>query len=200
MSYVHDTFVHGDWRVKILQDEDCPSPREWINVGIMVTWWHGYSSPDGQANSWHDIEEFESWYNWQDKDERWVCLPLKPRYYDGGYLIASDQDILENRYVGWIFTTTETVEYTGAPVESLEAQLLAEVEEYNTWASGYCYGYVIERLVPSCSCGECKNWEEVEDGSCWGFIGKILDFYYPDGFPEELKCELRKSGYLGEGV
>ena len=193
-----ETFTSGDWRVSIAYDSDCTSPREDMSLSFMLTWRSGYLSPDGQAGSWYDLQEFEDWYDEQEKGERWVRLPLIPRYYDGGYGIASEQDVVEGRHVGWIFTTAETVEEVGAPVESLERQLRAEVDEYNLWADVKCYGYVIEHREGACSCGECYFWAGVD--SCWGFIGKIWDINYPDDFPDSLKDELRKSGYLGEGV
>src|ERR1017187_482555 len=116
-----------------------------MNISTMVTWSRDYLSPDSNKD-WYDLENFEEWYQDQDfLDERWVRLPLIPKYYDGGYNIGSDQDVLEGRHVGWIFTTAEKVDETGAPIESLERQLKAEVEEYNLWSSGQCYGYVVSK-------------------------------------------------------
>jgi hypothetical protein len=168
----------------------------------MVTWSRDYFSPDSNKD-WYDLENLEEWFAGQEDDERCVRLPLIPKYYDGGYHIASDQDVLEGRHCGWIFTTPETVESTGAPLESLERQLRAEVEEYSQWANGECYGYVVERLVSSCSCGECKEWEDVDYASCFGFIGSI----YPESIgedmldvPDELRDEVFASGFVSGNV
>jgi hypothetical protein len=49
--------------------------------------------------------------------------------------------------------------------------LRAIIGGYNAWATGDVYGYVVERLIPSCPCcGNPERWESTDD-SCWGFIG-----------------------------
>lgn len=61
--------------------------------------------------------------------------------------------------VGFIFDTTRTREQTGASRESIEQQLLDEVEAYNRYLGGDVYGYQI--LDPDA---------DIVD-SCWGFLG-----------------------------
>ena len=48
--------------------------------------------------------------------------------------------------------------------DELVEVLRSEIEEYNAWATGEVYGYIVER-----STTDAGGWEEVD--SCWGHIG-----------------------------
>lgn len=78
-------------------------------------------------------------------------------YYEG-----RPRDPWDSGVAGVMFDTPEGVSECmgdGASDEQIAGALRCELEEYGRWASGECYGYVIED----------------EDGdtldSCWGFIG-----------------------------
>lgn len=69
--------------------------------------------------------------------------------------------------VGWIYTKKDDVaqafleeRYSGALQEKAEALLIGDVEYYNSFLQGECYGFILEK------CGE-------EVDSCWGFMGDI---------------------------
>ena len=47
-EYVADTFTHQGLTVKIIQDTDAESPRDWDNVGTMVCWHSRYGLGDEQ--------------------------------------------------------------------------------------------------------------------------------------------------------
>lgn len=69
--------------------------------------------------------------------------------------------------VGWIYATADNIraEYGNCSVENIEkakALLKFEVETYNYYLSGQCYGF---RLY--------ENGEETD--SCWGFLGAFQD-------------------------
>lgn len=55
------------------------------------------------------------------------------------------------------------------------ACIKAEIEEYQNWADGEVYGYIIEEAVDwvrkDNEDEEMSTWEQVDDGSCWGFFG-----------------------------
>jgi hypothetical protein len=66
--------------------------------------------------------------------------------------------------------------------ERATAGLLSEVEEYDWYLTGECYGFVLERGGEDDD-GEVSEWEEVD--SCWGFLGPvetngILDHLAPE--------------------
>lgn len=42
---------------------------------------------------------------------------------------------------------------------------------YGYWAWGDCYGYVIERPAEVDEDGDVIEWEQIDDGSCWGYYG-----------------------------
>ncbi len=69
--------------------------------------------------------------------------------------------------VGWIYATASEIcaEYGSVSAENMERarqRLLSEVQDYDYYLSGQCYGY---RLY--------ENGEETE--SCWGFLGYLED-------------------------
>ena len=71
--------------------------------------------------------------------------------------------------VGWIYASKEDAlkefggkSFTASTRQKAEARLRSEVEVYDTYLSGECYGYELY-----------KNGE-LED-SCWGFIGSYED-------------------------
>ena len=49
----------------------------------------------------------------------------------------------------------------------------AQAQLYEDWVFGSCYGYIIETLPPEVSLEDPddSDWEQTEDGSCWGYIG-----------------------------
>lgn len=52
-----------------------------------------------------------------------------------------------------------------------EADLIGTADLYGWWAWGDVYGYVIERPVAVDEDGDVIEWEEIEEGSCWGYFG-----------------------------
>jgi hypothetical protein len=49
--------------------------------------------------------------------------------------------------------------------DELVAVLRSEIDEYNAWATGEVYGYIVERATDASA----EDWREVE--TCWGHIG-----------------------------
>lgn len=64
-------------------------------------------------------------------------------------------------------------DWTKALAEDLQAQ----ADLYGAWAWGDVYGYIVERKVSGRPDEEDDEpeWEEVEDGSCWGYYGTDHD-------------------------
>lgn len=105
--------------------------------------------------------------------EKNIILPLN--LYDHSMLRMSTSSFLgraqhaewDSGQVGWIYATPEDIEkeYGGLNPESYEkaeALLKSEVESYDYYLSGQCYGF---RLY--------KNGEETD--GCWGFLGSFSD-------------------------
>lgn len=58
--------------------------------------------------------------------------------------------------------------------EVTEKDLEATADLYGAWAWGDVYGYIVEKPVFD-EDGEIEEWEEVPDGSCWGYYGNDHD-------------------------
>ena len=102
-----------------------------------------------------------------------VILPLN--LYDGSSLrMSAGSPVGRDRYaecgsgqVGWIYATASEIraEYGSVSAENVEKarrRLLSEVQDYDYYLSGQCFGY---RLY--------ENGEETD--SCWGFLGHLED-------------------------
>jgi len=105
--------------------------------------------------------------------EKNIILPLN--LYDHSMLCMSTSSFLgraqhaewDSGQVGWIYATTEDIEkeygsLTPESYEKAETLLKSEVECYDYYLSGQCYGF---RLY--------ENGEETD--SCWGFLGSFSD-------------------------
>lgn len=102
-----------------------------------------------------------------------IILPLN--LYDHSMLHMSTDSFLgraqhaewDSGQVGWIYATPEDIEkeygsLTPGSYEKAEALLKSEVECFDYYLSGQCYGF---RLY--------ENGEETD--SCWGFLGSFSD-------------------------
>ena len=102
-----------------------------------------------------------------------VILPLN-LYDHSGLRMSADSFIRKAQHaewdsgqVGWIYATASEIraEYGSVSAENVEKarqRLLSEVQDYDYYLSGQCYGY---RLY--------ENGEETD--SCWGFLGHLED-------------------------
>lgn len=102
-----------------------------------------------------------------------IILPLN--LYDHSGLSMSASSFIgraqhaewDSGQVGWIYATADSIraEYGNCSAESVEKAkelLKSEVETYDYYLSGQCYGF---RLY--------ENGEEMD--SCWGFLGALQD-------------------------
>lgn len=102
--------------------------------------------------------------------EKYIMLPLY--LYDHSGLTMNTTGFScqwDSGQVGWIYASKEDAlkefggkSFTASTRQKAEARLRSEVEVYDTYLSGECYGYELY-----------KNGE-LED-SCWGFIGSYKD-------------------------
>jgi hypothetical protein len=157
-----------DLTINIFQDEDAMTPREWDNLGTIVTFHkridlgdkdHGFSSPD-------DLQI--------KLDKKGVVsLPIYMMDHSG-LTVSTNPDMFRTcdpqgwdwGKLGYIFVEEDKIkkEYSVSEVTSelrdtVLSVLNSEIEVYNQFIQGDVYGYVIED----------------EDGnnldSVWGFFG-----------------------------
>lgn len=165
-----ETCTVGDtaYRVRLERDEDASNPRtEYDNAG------HALTVPGMQ---YIDVDEdggplSEAWSrHFKDRDNgmelfiRWARITHNAwtethTPYDGANSV-------------WYILPAE-VEKHG--ITDPLACLRGEIAEYRAWCVGDVWGYIIERSVdwhrdddPD---AKMTTWEQVDDGSCWGFSG-----------------------------
>lgn len=156
--------------LEILRDEDPMNPREWDNLGTMACW--------HRRSSYGDVQPKEDPKTWLEKNapKGSVELPIymmdhsgvslrtssgafqaaDPQGWDWGRLgviVATPDDIRKNFMVKRI--TKKILEKTKQVLES-------EVETYNLFINGECWGYIITD-------------GDGEEDSCWGFLGSTLE-------------------------
>lgn len=178
--------------VEIKWDYDCTSPRKYDNLGTFYTWMNSYGSPDKAPTLEELFSEYDLWDEWEDRDGRcnpvaWfaaklnelghVALPVSA-YVHGGvaYAVGTPSQFPDSQwdagYAGVIYVDAEKVcsddwcsyihEITPETRKVINRYLADEVEYFDEWAQGHCYGYIMYD----------RNGDEVE--SCWGFIGDDL--------------------------
>lgn len=190
--------------VVIGHDDWCESPREYGCFGKFVTWMNHHGSPDDEMTPeeiicdlglWDEFEELHE-DDYDDENEQLAYLldmASKKRIallpvvgYDHSGLTLSTGSIRQfpdwqwdAGFAGVIYTTQEQInrpfgeEWFNSVDEILE-RLRDEVDTYNLWLNGNCYGYVEYD----------KMGNEVD--SYWGFIG------------ETTECMEHETGKLSE--
>ena len=165
--------------VKVLQDTDASSPREFDNLGVMACWHRRYNLGDVQPK-----QDPQEWLK-ENAPKGSIVLPLYLYDHSGitmstgsfgcpwdsgqvGYIVATPAKIRENFMVKRI---TKKVR------EQAEAVLKAEVKTYDDFITGNVWGYTIESVKDCEACGQktCGDDEIPVDDSCWGFYGDDLE-------------------------
>lgn len=154
--------------------DECPeSPREWDNLGTIISWHRNYKfeeetnlSPQewfnrDQIDTDDEGNEIEIVYN-EELDEKFVCLPLF--LYDHSGLRISTGSFScpwDSGQVGFIYATKENVkkEYGDLSEETKKKvieRLECEVKIFDQYLSGDVYEYIIKdgqtrEILESCS-------------------------------------------------
>lgn len=154
-----------------LEDGD---PPKWITDAEVLRDWFG-DGLDGVA----DREKFDVW----EKLYELLGIPC---------LNTSSRGYCQGDYTElFIVATPEAQKEIGCDPDKIEESLEAQAKLYGYWAWGDVYGYIVEKFEPD-EDGEDEhnevtgNWEEIPDGSCWGFYG---DDFAESGLEEAaLEC------------
>jgi hypothetical protein len=160
----------GEYRVRleVQQDQQDSNPRRDrdCNLANVITLaGQRYIDVDENGGPLQD-----GWNHFADRDHGIDLFTRWAKMAHGATVVE------ENPHDGarslW-YVMPEKIAEAGTPV-SPEQIIAEEVKEYQAWASGEVYGYVIEKAV-GWSRLDSKvdirvTWEEEE--SCWGFIGR----------------------------
>lgn len=195
MAEAYQTERVGDVIVQVVADMDPYNPRE---EGENITSFYGehrhYTIGDGEPPS-DEARALERGgirllYRWLRRYRGVVAFTKVGMYDHSGvsyYTVPLDppsrghhpQDFggWDSGVVGYAYITRERAEELGAPTDSLDRQMEAEVAEYGDWASGNVWGYVITKPCADPhheddsdeDVADCPHSEELD--SCYGFIG-----------------------------
>lgn len=157
-----ETFDVRGYTVRIVQDGDAESPRDWdCNASTFVLSHGRYNLPNeasvsfGDFDSWAEVaEHLREVYN--------VVGLLQVFGYEHGALTiscASFSDSWDSGTLGLVYMTKEQQEETGIATENIEEVLRQEVATYDQYLTGDVWGYVIE------------DEEGNTIDSCWGYLG-----------------------------
>lgn len=158
--------VPDGYRVTIHSDDDPANPRENNDapVHVLTVPDRDYVDVDADPGPWG-----ECWRRLLGAGRYWSeAIEIMERYARiyGGFTYEHCPH--RGARSLWYITATDAAEF-GDP----DAALKAYAAEYEAWAEGHVYGYVIEQAV---------NWNRRDDpeqtmvtweqvGSCWGFYG-----------------------------
>lgn len=167
MHDIIDATEDGRFRVRLIQDEDAPSPRDdrdtLAHVITIDTHLGCYLPVDKDGGPLAEAWSRVSWNRWKGVDTftRYAAI------YHGAIVIESRP---ERGAVSLWYLMGEDAEDLGILPE---AYLDAERAEYQAWADGEVYGYVIEEAVRWVRADAPRethtDWREVD--SCWGHYG-----------------------------
>lgn len=173
MSYSEVLETAGDYRVKIIADEDAHEPyddgaspllrvsprraggcAEHVQVG---------ARPAG------DDDRIENAIAHWDATPSYDTWDLFEKYLRAFYGVTQIETWWSGSYWYVTYDSARWREHTGAPAGS------ADMAEYKSWCEGDCYGYIVEKRVTWTTddpdYDNHDEWEPVPDGSCWGFYG-----------------------------
>jgi|PlaIllAssembly_1097288.scaffolds.fasta_scaffold13628_6 hypothetical protein len=163
-----ETKVIGKYKISIYPDEDPQNPREWDNLGTMVCFSRRHSLGDKHNFDFEEAKQFM-------RSKNIIVLPLYLLDHSGITMNTTGFSCpWDSGQVGWIYIEKSKVrsEYgwkriTKDREKKIREYLRSEVEEYDKYISGDCYGYkitLVDRDDPD------EELEEVD--SCWGFFGE----------------------------
>ncbi|NUV86618.1 hypothetical protein G6W61_10410 [Streptomyces sp. KAI-26] len=169
MTNVLDTTDDGRYRVRLFTDNDAPNPRHdrdtQVHVITIDTHLGQYIPVDRDggplAEAWHRV----CWNRWTGVDifTRYVSI-----FHDGIVLESAPEKGARSL---WYMTGEEMIALDAGLLS--EGYIEAEMEEYEAWAEGDTWAWVIEERVDWTRDGDesasMETWEEVD--SCSGYYG-----------------------------
>lgn len=170
MHYILEAELNGKI-LKIYHDENASSPREDDNLTTMACFHARYSLGDKGhkyvTEDYHDWEEFKA--DLIKKEKPILILPLY-MYDHSGITISLDPfgDKWDSGQIGFVFITNKSIDNIGTTINDgenftdyrkrLATYMRGEVETYDLYLRGECYGYEIIH-------------EDGTEDSCGGFLG-----------------------------
>lgn len=161
-----ETKTIGKYRIDVILDEDPIDPRGNDNLGTMVCFHRRYNL--GDNHNFSDPDELKD-YLQRNKKKIGVVLPLY--LYDHSGITMNTTGFScpwDSGQVGIVFITKEKMrkEYSKKRIskqltERVKGYIINEVEEYDQYLTGDCYGFRIT---------DTETDEEVDNS--WGYYGE----------------------------
>jgi len=168
------SIVSEGYKLDIYQDDWADSPRDWDNLGTMITWTRDYLSPD--KNEFKTPEDFLEWWS----EQSGVLLPVFMFNHSGvKFSTTPFNDRWDSGQVGFIYATEEKMndlmyywrsELSSATEEDIRGILKNEVDNYSDYAEGNVYRYDLWKAK---TCEHCQHVEWLDVESCGGYLGGI---------------------------
>lgn len=173
--YTIEEFIHNGYTVKIIQDEDPESPREWDNAATLVCFHKRYQL--GDADHGYQSSDYNGWDELRaaiERDHKPVAiLPLGLIDHSGISMFVGsgahpfDYGGWDSGQVGFAFVSRAKAlaewgkgnRVTKHVREMADKCLRSEVETYDQYLRGDVYGFVVEA----------PDGDHVD--SCLGFYG-----------------------------
>lgn len=194
----------------LVYDQDCSSPRE-DNDGNIA---HFFSNPHSRSGcvdniddsmailcslanqlnipDYDDLEQFElirAIANADPNKEHIVVEPLY-KFEHSGVIYATTPFSCpwDSGQIGYIFSTVNDFKSVGLEwnAEKAKEYIKGELDLYNNYISGECFGFKVEEQS---TCGSCTSVHEEELVAVWGYVGeqdeiiKMIAHDYLDSYP-----------------
>lgn len=187
MSYteVIETSDDGRFRVVVSYDTDCESPIDagdcWVTSVLTLEhsrWgstWRAAYDPESRLDMLSRLDDSYLVGTLFEPDEAFIRYM---RIFHGIEVVETGWGSDGTRALAWV--EPSEAERVGMPAGMAAENIKNEVNEYNAWARGECYGYVVQKLTTWAkvdpepegdSDRETRDEWEDTDESCWGFIG-----------------------------
>jgi hypothetical protein len=189
------TETYGNVTITTHYDDSPSSPREWDNLTTIRGWHRHYTIGDGPDIHPDDHDSWDAMIDSLIESEDSPILMLAPLYwyehsgssckmgapvnlnattheYDADDLArfrsaCMDSAGWDSGVAGIVYVTEKSRANLGTPLELVEEVARSEVESYDDYVRGACYGYVVS-LLSTCDHGD--THADTLD-SCWGFLG-----------------------------
>lgn len=177
------SIISEGYKLDIYHDDWADSPRDWDNLGTMLTWTRDYCSPD--KNEFKTPEDFMEWWS----EQSGVLLPVFMFDHSGvKFSTTPFNDRWDSGQVGFIYATDKDTEGMINPTEEdIKGILKNEVKNYSEYAEGNVYRY---DLWQAKTCEHCQHVEWLDVDSCGGYLGGIEIECIPLSMRKDVKTWL----------
>lgn len=160
----------GNYRLEVFYDEYPTNPRDDENLGVMVCSHPRYNLGDNHDYNFKDYQSWDDLKSQIIKDHNGMGIIHNLYLYDHSGISISIRPYgckWDSGQVGFIFVPKEKVRQwynvkrvSSVLLEELEEKIQQEVELYDKYLRGECYGYSISK-VTTCEFGH-EHLESVE--------------------------------------